>query len=68
MHVAISTIPFTTAKNIIADCKEIVFAIKLTIGTPSTIPAETPIITFAAAFGASFSLTVFPATENAKDT
>ena len=40
---------------------------KLTIGTPTTIPADTPINTLATAFGASSFLTESAATVNAKE-
>ena len=62
-----NAIAFTTAKNTIAICKEIVLAIKLAIGTPITIPADTPINTLETAFGASSLLTEAAATEKANE-
>ena len=56
------------AKNSIAARREAAPAMALTTGTPSTIPAETPIITFATAFGARAGSTEAAAREKAMDT
>ncbi len=63
-----NTKAFTIAKNAIAICKEAALAIKLTIGTPTTIPADTPIKTLETALGASSFRTEFAATEKANET
>ncbi|GGG09083.1 hypothetical protein GCM10010912_62020 [Paenibacillus albidus] len=64
-NVAISTTPLTRAKKAIAISTETAEAIKLTMGTPTTIAADTPIKTFETALGASFLLTEAAATEKA---
>ena len=66
--VVTKAIALTIAKKSIPAFNDVEFAIKLTIGTPSTIPADTPIKTFDTAFGASFSFTDDPATVSANDT
>src|SRR5699024_7077983 len=50
-----------------AICKLNCVAKKLTIGTPTTIPAETPMNTRATAFGAFSGLTESEATEKASE-
>ncbi|MNN32362.1 hypothetical protein D3C81_1460830 [compost metagenome] len=60
-------ITFTIAKNAIAISYETALSIKLAIGTPTTIPADTPINTLETAFGASSLLTEEAAIVNAKE-
>ncbi|MNB87458.1 hypothetical protein D3C75_344580 [compost metagenome] len=55
------------AERAIAISYERLLLIKLAIGTPATIPAETPINIFDTAFGASSLLTEEAATVNAKE-
>jgi len=50
INVARNTIALTIAKNAIAISIETALAIKLTMGTPTTIPADTPIKTLETAF------------------
>ena len=66
-NVAMNTMAFTIAKNAIAISKETVLAIKLAMGTPTTIPADTPMNTLETALGASSLLTDAAATVNAKE-
>jgi hypothetical protein len=66
-NVAMNATAFTIAKNTIAICKVVVLAIKLAIGTPITIPADTPINTLEIAIEASSLLTEAAATEKAKE-
>lgn len=66
--VAASVAAFTAAKNAIAAEKEACPAIRLVTGTPSTMPAETPMKTFETAFGASSLRTDAAAVEKAIDT
>ena len=63
-----NAVTFTAAKNSMATVKEEFAAIRLVTGTPSTIPADTPINTFATAFADSSGFTAFPASVNAIDT
>ena len=55
------------ANTAIAASSEKLAATKLLMGTPSTMPAETPTITLATAFNRSFSGTEAPATEKASE-
>ena len=63
-----NTTMLIAAKNSIATVKEVRTAIRLVTGTPSTIPAETPINTFATALADSSGFTAFPASVRAMDT
>ena len=67
VQIAMNDIEFTTAKNNIAIPKEVVLATKLLIGTPRTIPADTPINSLETAIGASFLLTDAAATVKANE-
>ena len=53
--VAIMTKNVVRAKKDMETDKEICSARKLLIGTPTTMPADTPMFIFATAFGAAFT-------------